>query len=431
MGVFGRIVTAISDLWANTSGWVSLGGGHVDGEPVNEKSVLTIGTYYACVRNISEDFGKLPIRVLKNDDEKRRRIRIRDNIDYIFNVEYNPMMSAYQGNTTMAQWKTGWGRAYAEITRNKRGQITELWPIHPSRMQVKWSLDGITRVYVVHNDNGTQTELPASRVFHWYGMGDGYEGYSIVKLMTNTLGLAVATQNIAKKFFERGAMPSGVLETDQTLKKEGRENLKNSWQSLYGGPDNAGKTAVLEAGVKYKALSLPFKDVQLLELRKFQKEEIASWFRMPLDKLQIPSDAKGWATVAAQATSYVSDVLHPMIVNFEQEVKRQLLGDEGEYENVYVSVEVKGLLRGSIAERMEYYKGRFNMASITPNQIKELEDEDASDDPALDKYYIQGAMVPLDKAGQQQTGSKPPPEDEPPKKEEPEDDDDDAEPAAA
>lgn len=401
LAFFRKVRTIAENLWDNGAGWVRLfgGGGHVDGEPINDKSALTVATYYCCIRNIAQDCGIAPYRSLKNDAQDRKRIRIQDQLDYIFNVAFNPMMTAYQGRCTLQQWVSGWGRAYAEIARNGRLEPMELYPIHPSRVSTEWSQDGKTRTFIVHNDNGVPTRISSRDMFHVYGEGDGYEGYSVVRLMANTLGLALSAQNLAKTFFSRGAMPGGVLETDEVLDETARKNLRDSWQTLYGGPDNAGKTAILEKGLKYKAMTLPFKDVQLLEIRKFQKEEIASWFRMPLNKLQVVGAAKGWATLDATETDYVKSCLLPQFVRFEQEIKRQLMGNEGEYKNAYAHFELKGILRGAMSERMAFYKELFFMGAITPNEIRKLEDMDAIDAPGMDKTYVQGAMVPLELAG--------------------------------
>jgi hypothetical protein len=109
----------------------------------------------------------------------------------------------------------------------------------------------------------------------------------------------------------------------------------------------------------------------------------------------------------------------PWIKRFEEEIQRQLMGEfsangaRTDYygSNVFAHLEVKGLLRGDMKSRMEFYKGLFFMGSITPNEIRALEDMNPISAPGMDSTYVQGATVPIALAGMMQAaGVKPEPE---------------------
>ncbi len=399
----GKIRDALSFLikpWAaygnaDERGWRIVGGqGGGPDDDIDDKSALAIATYYACIRNIAEDTAKLPFLLIKNDGAKRIKLP-EDPISVLFSTTPNPNMTAYTFRCTMMHWAAGWGRGFAEIVRDGGGRVRALNPIHPSRVMID---PNNPDSYTVFNDNGTKTVLPKDRMFKLIGMsGTGKDGYSVLQLMNNTLALASTVQRFAKNFYQNSARPAGVLETTAVLKPEARDALRLAWTGMYAGPMNAGKTAVLEAGVQYKAISLPMKDMEFIELRRFQKEEIASWFRMPLYKLQDISRAQGWSTLDAQETDYVSSCLMPWILRFEQEIRRQLM--DGYDANIYPHCEFKGLLRGDVNARKAYYQTMRTIGVMTGNEIRALEDMEPSDDPFMDKIYIQGAMVPLDKAG--------------------------------
>jgi len=391
---------------ANNSerGWVTFAGQTIYDEMLDEKSALTIGTYYSCIRNIAEDTAKLPFRLLKNTKKKRVSLE-KDPLANVLAVTPNPLMSAFTFRSTMMQWAAGWGNAYAEIVRNGAGQIAGLYPIHPSRVRVE-RLSGSRFVYKIHNDDGSTTSLPRERIFHLYGMSsDGLMGYSVARLMSNTLKLAGNAQNFASNFLQNSARPAGVLETPQILKPENKQALGEAWMRMYAGPMNAGKTAILDGGVVYKGLTMPMKDMEFLELRRFQKEEIASWFRMPLYKIQDVGRAQGWSTLDAQETDYVNSCLMPWLVRFEQEVKRQLM--TGYDAAIYPHCEVKGLLRGDVKTRTEFCRAMHAAGAMTSNEWRKYEDMEPHPDPAADRLYIQGAMVPLEKAGQVEQAAMP------------------------
>ena len=80
-------------------------------------------------------------------------------------------------------------------------------------------------------------------------------------------------------FFGNGASPSGVLEHPGVIKNP--ERVRDAWQRAYGGR-NAHKVAVLEEGMKFTPIAIPNNEAQFLETRKFQIEEIARMYRVPL-----------------------------------------------------------------------------------------------------------------------------------------------------
>ncbi len=91
----------------------------------------------------------------------------------------------------------------------------------------------------------------------------------------------MSCEELGAKFFSNGARPSGVLKCPTILKDPSK--LRESWEAAYGGSENAGKIAILEQGLSYESISVPNSDSQFLETRRFQIEEIARIFRVPLN----------------------------------------------------------------------------------------------------------------------------------------------------
>ncbi len=383
--------------------WVTTGGNYNAGEQVNERSMLSVATYFACCRNVAEDIAKLPFSFLQNviQDNRDAKIKYNDDLSKLLAVSPNPWMTAYSFTVLIVFWIKSWGNAFAEIQRNARGRIIALYPIHPSRVVPKIDSKTERLFYQVYNNDGTVIDYNENEILKFINTSaDGRIGLSVLRLMTNTLSLAQQAQLYAKNYLANSARPAGVLETELNLKEEARNNLKRSWAEQYSGADNAGKTPVLESGVTYKPLSIPMRDMQFLELRAFQREEICSWFRMPLYKVQVIGSAQGFSTLDAQESDYVNSGLIPTITSMEQDVKRQLM--QGYPETINPKYDVKGLLRGAMKDRSEFCKALFTNGIITPNEWRQYEDMNPIDDPAMDKTYIQGAFVPLDMAGKLQ-----------------------------
>lgn len=364
------------------------------GERVSPSRAMALSTYYACIRNIAEDVAKLPLKLYRRIPRGKSE-EPESTLWDIFKIQANSEMSAFSFRELMTSWCLGWGNAYAEIVLGARGETQELWPIHPSRVKCKRRKD-TTLFYEVSNDNGSTTPFAYSDLFHLHGLGgDGICGWSIAQIAAESFGVALAAQTFSATYFGNGTHIGGVLTTPKSLTDAARKRLQASWKSAYGGSAKAHQTVVLEEDLKFQATAVPMKDAQFLESRRFQHEEVARWFRMPLSKLQDQARAQGWSTLDAQNTDYVCDTLGPWFVRWESEILRRLI-PATDRKTLFMEHEVRGVMKGDAASRGTYFQMRMNLGSITPNEIREVENENPIDDPAADKTYMQSSMAPLD-----------------------------------
>lgn len=369
-------------------GW-ALGGRTSSGVFVGPVSAMTLATYYACLRNISEDIGKLPLFTYQRQARGKRRAS--DHPHYaLLHDSPNDDMSAMTFREVLTHHALAWGNGYAEIVWDARMEFaTALIPIHPSRVRV--SRDAGELVYDIaggdvsipdHHYTG-MVRLRQENVLHVRGLGaEGYTGYSVVQLAAESLGLSLAAQSFGAAFFGNGASIGAILTHPNTLSESAVQRLRESWQTIYGGPGNAMKVAILEEGMTYEKLGMPPNDAQFLETRQFQVEEICRWFRMPKSKVQVLTDST-YSNMEQQNLEYVPDTLMPWLVRWEQELKRKLF-PEADY---FAEHAVQGLLRGDQAARASFYKDLFGMGVLSPNDIRELENMNAIG-PRGDAYFV-------------------------------------------
>ena len=353
------------------------------GECITPESALAISTYFACVRNLSVDVAKLPLKMYRRI-ARGKEVAPEHPLYPILHDSPNPEMTAFSYWETMVQWMAAWGGGFSEIQPDISGRPRRLWPIHPSMVTVKRGPSGVL-YYEVREKSGGIRNIPSERMFHVHGMGyDGITGYSIAQIAAESLGVAKAAQNFAGSFFGNGATPSGLLTTDQTLKPEQGTQLREEWDKVHRGSKNANKTAILHGGLKYVPMGMPLRDAQFLEARQFQKEEIAQWFRMPLAQLQDSKRAQGWSTLDALNKDYITYTLSPFLIIIRQEIARKLLL-ENERDEYFAQHDDRAFMFGDAKSRIEYFKGRADTQSITPNEIREIENENPLDDPDSDK----------------------------------------------
>lgn len=393
----GASYSGATDYWTGIN---TLNGGGAYGG-VSEKSALTISTYMACIRVISEDIAKLPLRVFTNERIKNRPFKnyIEDDFTQLISVQPNNRITSYDFWKVMVSWLVGWGGYFAEKQFNYGGDLIALQPIHPSRIQVELKKDR-TFKYKVYNDDGSITQLSESTMFSGMDFSvDGYIGYSTLQLMQNTLSRANSTSRYARHFFTNNGRPQGALITDESLSDKARHNIRDSWNEIYAGPSNAGKTAVLDRGIKYQAFAPPFKDLEFVAQEGLNTTEICKWMRVHPRKVFVESQAKGWATIDAEETEHFNSTLMPRIVGIEQNIKRQLF-PVNYPKNACCEFDASYILRGDITTRSEMNEKRAMFGVITPNEWREAEGMNPIDKPEMDETYVQSAMVPLKMAGQ-------------------------------
>ena len=159
----------------------------------------------------------------------------------------------------------------------------------------------------------------------------------------------------------------------------------------------AWRPAFLEEGIKPERLGIPPRDAQMIEASEFSVEEICRFFRVDPGMVGHHKQAKGWATVEAFGTSHAVNCLHAWFVRIEQEAGRKLLGGDSRYVAEHV---VQGLVRGDFQTRTEGYAKGISAGWLSPNDVRELENLNPIPGEEGDMYYMQGAMAPLDTAGE-------------------------------
>ncbi len=377
------------------------GGGYgkktISGEAINPATALTLSSWFACIRNIAEDIGKLPFELYQLKTGGRTRAT-NHPVRSLLRLAPNPDMSPMTFRETLTGWALGWGNGYAEIERDGAGQPIALWPIHPWRMRVR-RIEGVV-VYDVWSpeyQSGAIVRLAPRDVLHIRGFGDDpLCGLSTARMAAESIGLTLAMQTFGSAFFGNGAQLGLVLEHPGKLKPDAIVRLRESWNSMHaGGADRAHGTAILEEGMKASRVSVPPNEAQFLEGRAFQIHETARFFRMPVHKIQM-MDRATFSNIEQQSIEYVVDCLQPWLTRWEQESERKLL-DSREADAFVIEHNVIALMRGDSTARSNYYRTMISTGVMTPNEAREMESMNQSDDESADELYMQGAMSTLER----------------------------------
>lgn len=374
----------------DSSLWNLRGAQSLSGETVNEYTALTYSAVWCAVSLISGTVSSLPLHLLRKDDEKTVTAREKPLFDVLHGV-FNPYMTAQVGREVMMAHLLTWGNAYFEKVTDRLGQIRELWPIAPNRVQIK--LESKELVYEIDVDGG-KIALTRSKILHIPGLGyDGFVGYSPIAMARKSLGLGMAMETFGALYFGNGTHPGVVVTHPQQLSATAHENLKKTLTEAHSGLGQAHRLMLLEDGMKMEKIGIPPEDSQFIESREFQIPEVARWFNLPPHKLKDLSKAN-YNNIEAEQINFVTDSILPWLIRLEQNYDLQLLTqNERRKELLYTRHNVDGLLRGSAKDRAEYYRTMFGIGAMSINDVRDKENWDPID--GGDERFVPLNMIPL------------------------------------
>lgn len=383
------------------SGFPFFFGKSSSGKFVNEFKAMQLSAVYACVKVLAESVASLPLHVYQYENGNKEKA-LKHPLYYLLHDAPNFDMTSFVFREVMMTQLLLHGNAYAQIVRDSSRRVVGMYPLASNKMSVERDNGVLIYTYNLIKDetanskNSGQIKFGADEILHIPALGfDGVVGYSPIAMARNAIGLSLACEEYGSKFFANGARPSGILKTPNLIKNP--EMLRESWESAYGG-ENAGRVAILEQGLEYQAISMPNSDSQFLESRRFQLEEIARIFRVPLHLLNDLSHAT-FSNIEHQSLDFVVYTLTPWLVRWEQAMNKALFNttERGRY---FVKFNTGGLLRGDIQSRYNAYATARQNGWLSSNDIRELEDLNLiPDKDGGNLYLINGAMTKLSDAG--------------------------------
>lgn len=351
------------------------------GVPVSEKGAMQLTAVWSAVNLISSTIASLPLNVYTRDNRGSKQIAYNSPLQNLLHNIPSENYTSYQFRNTMVCHLLLYGNAYAIIERNGGGRPVSFKIVEPEYVEVTVGADGKSYYTIQNEDKVYQSK----EMLHFVGLSyDGVKGKSPISACREALGVGLATQKFGAKFFENGAILSGVLQTDGKLTEESAQRLRTSWNNRFGGVYKSHSTAVLEGGVNYKPISVPLVDAEFVKNRSFTIAEIARIFRVqPHMIMDLERSTNN--NIEQQSIEFVTYTLMPYLVNIEQEFNRKIFSPN-EQKNSYVKFMVSGLLRADVDSRGDYYRRLFEIGVLSANEIREFEDLNRVE--GLDEHYV-------------------------------------------
>lgn len=385
------------------------------GPPVSESSALQLATVFSCVNFLSSNAAALPLCLFKREGKSRKKA-IGHPLYRRLHSLANPRTTAFQLKQFSFSQLMLRGNAVSFPQRDAGGNVSGIFPMRWDHVAVDWSEAAGQLRFRWQPPGRPSLTFLASQVWHETGLSmDSKLGISPIAATRETFGAGLAMQAYASRYFANGAVPSVVLKHPGKLgsnpveQDASYERLRSSFGQAYTG-EGQHRAAILEEGMDLSVLSITPEDSQLLETRKFSREEIAQIFGIPPHLVGI-LDKATFSNIEQQSLDFVLFHLTPWLVAIEQTAERDLLTEAEREAGYYIKHLVDGLLRGDTATRVNAHRVAVTTGWMNRNEVRELEELDPAD--GLDEFLVPLFMgpEPVDgaKDGPNQPGARPQP----------------------
>lgn len=360
---------------------------------VTVETALQLSAVWSCVKLITESIGSLPINFYKKSDGGVLTPFPDHPLAKLFRGKVNRWQTRQEYIESIVYQFVMQGNDYSVIQRQggkKDGDIISLVPLMTPQMMVDLQDSGDV-LYKYTEDKGIRIYNDKT-VWHNKLFGNGIVGMNPIAYARNSIGVGQAAEFATTKIYRNGGKPSGLLMIDKTLTADQRAKIKQNFAELAEG--NEERLFVLEADMKYEQVSLSPQDIELLQSRRFQIEDICRFFGVPSILVNDNHENTAWGTGIEQIIQgFYKFGLRPITSRYAESMKARLLTPQ-QRDTMEIRFDFDDLLEASLADRIKSGKEGVTGGLLKPNEWRS--GEGLPPVPGGDKLFLQQQMTPVD-----------------------------------
>ena len=379
----------------------------VDRDEVNE---LSEATYFACMKVLSEAIGKLPLKLLRYNENHSVETARNHPLYYVLHDRPNPYMTASTFWSTVEYNRNHYGNAYVWI--KGAGADTTLW-ILPSSDVTVWYDDAKILadqpdIYYLYSAGGSNYRFGSEEILHFKSSNtlDGIVGVSVSEQLEMTINGASKSQSMLNKLYDSGFTAKAVLNYTGSLNDANVKELVKMTEAYGKGKlrdEGIENIIPIPLGFNLTPLNLKLADSQFIEIKQYTALQIASAFG--IKPYQIGDYTKSsYASAEAQQLSFYVDTLLYIIKQYEEELTYKLLSRDDVDKGYHFKFNVSVILRADLATQINTLSTGVANFIYTPNEARSMLDLEAK--PGGDRLLGNGSSIPVELTGSQYTQKK-------------------------
>lgn len=361
--IFGRPAPKQRSIIGNDGTTITIAGTSEAGAAVNQTTALTITAVLACVRVIADAISSLPCHIFNPDGAKAPEHPLSD----LLTREANDAMGANVWREAMLVGMLLTGSGYSYIERGPDQRPIGLLPLNP--VCTRPIRRNGTLVYQTLVDGRGVTISPADMFHVMFLTSDGINGLSPIGTMKNALGLALAAESYASRFYSNGGNLGSLLKLPP-MSEAAIKTFTDQWKKKYLGLQNAHRVGVLPDGYDFKTVGHSPEAGQMIDVRKFQVHEIARAYRVPLAIIDQTANAS-FSSIESQERQMYEQAVRPIVTKFEAEAERKLLLERERGTRIKFNMDSR--MRATTRERYAAHSQGISSGFLTVNEARAFE----------------------------------------------------------
>lgn len=283
-----------------------------------------------------------------------------------------------------------YGEAYLIKIRDDRDRTVGFVPMHPSLTQIFRNQFG----ELTYRFMGQPNELMSEDMvvpFTSYNPETMMRGISRLEPLRSTLLNEDASRRATASWWKNMGRPSAVMHVEGKLNPAAKQSLREQLQMMYQGAENAGKIAVLENGSKLEQWQLSSEEMQYIDSRKLNREEVCAVYDISPTAVHILDHAT-FSNVTENLRGVYRDSICPRLEFFES-VFDYYVGSEFNAQQE-MRFDTRQVLRGDFVQRAQAH------VQLVQTGIEKISEARPEFDlgyggPETDVFYAQMQMQPL------------------------------------
>jgi HK97 family phage portal protein len=285
------------------------------------------------------------------------------------------------------------GNAFIRIMRDENALPINLMVMNPTEIEVKRNALG--RIVFTYSKTGeTFTQDDILHIVESLIQPGQVRGISRVAMLKDSLGLGMALEAYAQRWFGQGASGNYAITTPGSLTPEQAKAMADSIDNRHGGWRKSSKTMVFHSGADIKDIGIDPEKSQSIEARRMFVEDVARIYSIPTHKLSLPG-TNTYSSIEQTQIEFVTDTLRPYAALIENALST-LLQVYPNGQGAFLEFNMAGLLRGDINSRATAASVAIQGGWLTVNDVRQGEGLSKID--GGDTLRVPLANVPIDAA---------------------------------
>lgn len=176
-------------------------------------------------------------------------------------------------------------------------------------------------------------------------------GMSRITAVASSIESDLMARDYNRSTMENGGDPGGILTYPDTLSEAEEKDYRARWEQRHKGEQNRNKTAILSGGLTYQPISLSPRDMQFLEMLRWDREEVLAVMGVPPSVLGL-TQFTNYATQLGQDKNFLDKRLMPDYRLIEATVDENEMAQQPDTTCCLFDLRQVEALRAGTAERV-------------------------------------------------------------------------------